>query len=59
MRFEAKNKEIKGYTTNCFKNVPYSLSLRHQQSHCYNLAGNKTFLYEGDEVFGGRIMSKL
>ena len=29
MRFESKNKEMKHYVTNCYKNVPYSVSVRH------------------------------
>ena len=56
MRFESKNKEMKHYVTNCYKNIPYSVSVRHQQSLCYLLAvrpGQNTsnFLYAGDEIF--------
>ena len=52
MRFEAKNKEIKSYTTDCFKNVPLSVSIKHQLSLCFHLA-NHSFLYAGDEILGG------
>ena len=38
MRFEAKNKELKQYTSNCFKNVPCSISVQHQQSACHLLS---------------------
>ncbi|XP_019863211.1 PREDICTED: uncharacterized protein LOC109592100 [Amphimedon queenslandica] len=31
MRFECKNAQIKGFVTNCFKNVPFSVDVRHQQ----------------------------
>ena len=47
---------MKQYTTSCFKNVPLSVSIRHQQSLCYLhvLAVRPgTFLYPGDEVLGG------
>ena len=37
MRFEAKNKYIKGLAVRMgnFINVPYSLAVRHQQLQCY------------------------
>lgn len=61
MRFESKNKELKDYTTYCFKNVPYSVSVRHQQTLCYRLAvrpgeTSSSFLYAGDEVVGGKLL---
>ncbi|XP_064382999.1 uncharacterized protein LOC135331689 [Halichondria panicea] len=59
MRFESKNKELKGFTSNCFKNVPYSVSVRHQQRYCHLLAVRpgqemSNFLYKGDEVSSGK-----
>ena len=37
MRFEAKNKYIKGLAVRLgnFINIPYTLSMRHQQFQCY------------------------
>ena len=64
MRFESKNKELKQYTSSCFKNVPLSIAIKHQQSLCYLLAvpsGSSTssFLYPGDEVLGGSVSNFL
>ena len=58
MRFESKNAQMKGFVTNCFKNVPLSVAIRHQQWLCYNLAvrpGQYTsgFIYPGDEIISG------
>ena len=58
MRFESKNKEMKQYTSYCFKNVPLSVTIRHQQSLCYLLTVRpgttvSSFLYPGDQVLGG------
>ena len=55
MRFESKNKEMKHFVTNCYINVPYSVSVHHQQSSCFLLAVRpgedmSTFLYAGDEI---------
>ena len=60
MRFESKNKELKQYTTSCFKNVPLSVTIKHQQSLCYLLTVRpgsyvSSFLYPGDEVLGGNL----
>jgi hypothetical protein len=54
MRFESKNKEMKGYVSrcNCAKNVPFTASIKHQLSQCSNIAKNN-FFYGGDEVLGG------
>ena len=38
MRFESKNKQIKEFTSGCFKNVPLSIAQRHQQMMAYLLA---------------------
>ena len=54
MRFEAKNKEIKGYVSNCTKNVPLTVSIKHQLSLSFHLAKD-SFFYAGDEVLGGSI----
>jgi hypothetical protein len=55
MRFEGKNKEIKSYVNNCFRNVPFidSECTTSTLSVCYHLA-NDNFLYPGDEVLGGK-----
>ena len=58
MRFESKNSQIKRFVTNCFKNVPLSVAIQHQQWQCYHLAvrpGQLTskFIYTGDEVVTG------
>ena len=59
MRFESKNKQIKGFSSGCFKNVPFSIALRHQQIMACMLAvkpgaQTSTFLYRGDEVLSGK-----
>ena len=59
MRFEGKNKQLKGYTTNYFKNIALCVSIQHQLSICYLLATrpgtSSSFLYGGDEVIGGEL----
>jgi hypothetical protein len=55
MRFEAKNKELKSFVTNCHKNIPYSVACRHQINLCY-LLSSRSFLYAGDEVHGGNFL---
>jgi hypothetical protein len=37
MRIEAKNKQIKGYVTNCFKNIPFTVGHQHQRSLSYHI----------------------
>lgn len=64
MRFESKNKGIKGFASNCFKNVPFSVSVRHQQMSCHLLAVRpgqemSNFLYKGDEVSSGKVCVKI
>ena len=58
MRYESKNSQMKGFVTNCFKNVPLSVSIRHQQWLSYHLAvrpGQSTsrFIYSGDQIISG------
>ena len=59
MPFEGKNKELKGYTTNCFKNIALSVSIQHQLSICNLLTTrpgtSSSFLYAGDEVIGDEL----
>lgn len=62
MRFESKNKQIKEFTSGCFKNVPYSIAQRHQQMMVYLLAvkpeqQTSTFIYRGVEVLSGIMKS--
>jgi hypothetical protein len=52
MRYESKNKEIKGYVGNCIINVPLTISIKHQLSLTYYLVKD-SFFYAGDEVLGG------
>jgi hypothetical protein len=60
MRFESKNAQMKGFTTNCFKNIPLSVAIRHQQWLCYHLAVRpgqiSNFIYSGDEVLSGKLV---
>ena len=56
MRFELKNKELKSFTSSCYKNVSYSVSVRHQQAACHVPSvcpGQQTsqFIYAGDKIF--------
>ena len=58
MRFKSKNAQIKGFVSNCFKNVPFSVAVRHQQWLCYHLVVQpgqhySSFLYDGDQVMSG------
>ena len=59
MRYESKNAQIKRFISRCFKNVPLSVAIHHQQWMCYQLAtrpGQDTsnFLYSGDEITSGK-----
>ncbi|XP_019861591.1 PREDICTED: uncharacterized protein LOC109590086 [Amphimedon queenslandica] len=57
MRFESKNAQIKSFVTRCFRNVPLSVAIRHQQYLSYHLytppeRHSSNFLYGGDQVSG-------
>ena len=60
MRLESKNAQIKRFISGCFKNVPLSAAIHHQQWMCYMLStrpGQSTtnFLYSGDTVISGTL----
>ena len=58
MRFEGKNKLLKSYISRCFKNVPLTAAIHHQQWMCYKLAARpgqttSNYLYPGDKIVSG------
>lgn len=60
MRFESKNAQIKSFVSRCFRNVPLSVAIHHQQWMCYQLLtqpgqDNSNFLYAGDIIISGNI----
>lgn len=59
MRFEAKHSFFKSQSWKCFKNLPKSVSTRHQKYMCYKRTGvngelSDSFLYNGDIVKEGK-----
>jgi len=61
MRFESKNAQIKGFVSHCFRNVPLSVSIHHQQWMCYQLLtspgqATSNILYPGDHIVSGNIV---
>ena len=60
MRFEAKNAQIKSFVGKNFKNLPYTVAIKHQRYMCLQLNSapgvEKTnFLYKGDEMGKGML----
>ena len=59
MRFESKNSQIKRFVHGCFRNIPLSVSIHHQQWLCYYLACRpgqveSNYLCHDDEVISGK-----
>jgi len=59
MQFEAKNAQIKSFVGRNFKNLPYTVAMKHQHYMCtqlkptFGVHERSNFLYKGDEIGKG------
>ena len=64
MRFEAKNAQIKSFVGKNFKNLPYTVAIKHQHYMCLQLNSapgldKSNFLYKGDEIGKGMLFQSF